>query len=111
MRWGPLTPGASARIECGPKPTGSPSSTWRIWAPDAIDHLLADSLQLERGRLPRSGSVLMEKSAGNPFFFRQLLYAWRPTASWRSIETGVAGRGTDDLGPEAFRPAAVSSIS
>jgi predicted ATPase/signal transduction histidine kinase/CheY-like chemotaxis protein len=38
-------------------------------------HLLADSLQMGVADCRDLGQVLVEKSAGNPFFFRQLLYA------------------------------------
>ena len=43
--------------------------------PEDINHLLADSLQLGLADCRDLGQVLVEKSAGNPFFFRQLLYA------------------------------------
>jgi PAS domain S-box-containing protein len=42
---------------------------------DDTNHLLADSLQLSVADCRDLGQVLVEKSAGNPFFFRQLLYA------------------------------------
>jgi PAS domain S-box-containing protein len=42
---------------------------------DDTNHLLADSLSLSVADCRDLGEVLVEKSAGNPFFFRQLLYA------------------------------------
>ena len=43
--------------------------------PDATSQLLADSLRLGVTECRDLGQVLVEKSAGNPFFFRQLLYS------------------------------------
>ncbi|MBD3854052.1 MAG: AAA family ATPase, partial [Acidobacteria bacterium] len=44
-------------------------------SPDDTNHLLADSLRLGVADCRDLGRVLVEKSAGNPFFFRQLLFA------------------------------------
>ena len=44
-------------------------------AADDVNHLLADTLQLAVADCRDLGWVLVEKTAGNPFYFRQLLYA------------------------------------
>ncbi|HSG18435.1 MAG TPA: AAA family ATPase [Anaerolineae bacterium] len=44
-------------------------------AADDVNHLLADTLQLDVADCHDLGRVLVEKTAGNPFYFRQLLYA------------------------------------
>ena len=43
--------------------------------PEETHHLLADSLHMGVADCRELGEVLVEKSDGNPFFFRQLLYA------------------------------------
>jgi hypothetical protein len=40
-----------------------------------VDHLLADTLQLTVADCRELSQVLVDKTAGNPFYFRQLLYA------------------------------------
>ena len=42
-------------------------------APEDTNHMLADTLQLTAADCRDLGHVLIEKSAGNPLFFRQLL--------------------------------------
>jgi predicted ATPase len=44
-------------------------------APVDVDHLLADTLQLTVADCRPLSQILVEKTAGNPFFTRQLLYA------------------------------------
>jgi len=44
-------------------------------APVDVDHLLADTLQLPVAECRPVSRVLADKTAGNPFYFRQLLYA------------------------------------
>ena len=43
--------------------------------PADVDHLLADTLQTTAAECRNLSQVLLEKTAGNPFFFRQQLYA------------------------------------
>ena len=47
--------------------------TLRDLAPNDTNHLLADTLRLTFADCRDLGHVLIEKSAGNLFFFRQLL--------------------------------------
>ena len=77
--------------------------------PDDTNHLLADSLQLSVADCRDLGQVLVEKTAGNPFYFRQLLYALeadglltfdRERRRWIWARRPAA---------KVFKPAAVSS--
>jgi len=76
--------------------------------PDDTNHLLADSLQLAVADCRDLGQVLVEKSGGNPFFFRQLLYALEAD---RLLKFDREQRRWmwDDAWSRAFKPAAVSS--
>jgi len=66
--------------------------------PDDTNQLLADSLRLSVADCRDLGRVLMEKSGGNPFFFRYLLYALEDDGLLRFDRDKRRWTWTDDLG-------------
>jgi len=67
-------------------------------SPDDTNQLLADSLELSVADCRDLGRVLTEKSAGNPFFFRQLLCALEVDGLLRFDRDKRRWTWTDDVG-------------